>query len=74
MPLIQSAGGHAICRMQPTETAVGRDADRPDPIAVIRFERPDAIHRFLDSTGYRLQVPHRTRAFRKVHSYIAVEL
>lgn len=74
MPLIQSAGGHVICRMQPTETVVGRDADRPDLVAVMRFESPDAIRSFLDSNGYRQQVPHRARAFREIHSYIAVDL
>ena len=62
MPLIEAAGT-VICRLRTTETVVGRDSGRPDLVAVIRFDRPDAVRAFIGSAAYRRQIAHRSRAF-----------
>jgi uncharacterized protein (DUF1330 family) len=74
IPLIEAAGGTVLCRLRPTETVVGEDGGRPDLVAVIRFDSPDAVRAFLGSAAYRRQVAHRNRAFAEIHSYIAADI
>lgn len=74
IPLIAAAGGTVICRLRPTETVVGKVDVRPDLVAVIRFDSPDAIRELLGSAAYRRQAAHRNRAFAEIHSYIAVDI
>ena len=74
MPLIEAAAGKVICRMRPTDTVVGHDSNRPDLVAAMRFESPDAIRAFLESDGYRRQVPYRDRSFAEIHSYVAIDV
>jgi uncharacterized protein (DUF1330 family) len=71
IPLISEAGGEVLCRLRPSETVVGEGNDRPDLVAVIRFDSPEAIRAFLNSEEYRRQEPHRDQAFAAIHSYIA---
>ena len=74
IPLIQAAGGKMICRLQIADTVVGDNNARPDLIAVMKFDSKNAILSFLNSAEYRHQVPHRDRAFARIHSYIAGEI
>lgn len=71
IPLINAAGGEVISRLRLTDTVVGDGNSRPDLVAVMRFNNTDAIRSFLNSEGYRRQVPLRDIAFSEVHSYIA---
>jgi uncharacterized protein (DUF1330 family) len=74
IPLISAAGGEVVGRGSPQETVVGDDSGRPDLVALIRFPNADAIHQFLESAEYQMQVPHRDEAFVELHSYIAADL
>ena len=75
MPIISAFGGTVVSRLRPTETVVGlENGDRPDLVAVIRFESENTIRAFLDSTDYQKQEIHRDAAFSQIHSYIAAEL
>lgn len=40
----------------------------------MRFGTAEAIRAFLGSEAYRGQIPHRSRAFAEIHSYIASEV
>jgi uncharacterized protein (DUF1330 family) len=76
IPLIAAAGGEVIARGMPRETVVG-DGDhghRPDLVALMRFQDPDAIRRFLESSEYRSHRASRDAAFEELHSYIADDL
>lgn len=74
LPLIQAAGGKVLHRLLLTDTVVGTTPARPDLMAVIRFDNPEAIRLFLQSEAYQRLVPHRNRAFAHIHSYIAEEI
>lgn len=74
LPLIQAAGGKVVCRSRLTEIVVGASNTRPDLVAVMRFDNPEAILNLLNSKEYRRQVPYRERAFTEIHSYIAEEI
>lgn len=71
IPLIRMAGGRVLYRLRPTDTVVGNGNDRPDLVAVIQFNSPEAIRAFLSSEEYRRQEPYRDQAFAAIHSYIA---
>ena len=74
IPLIQSAGGKVISRLRLSDTVVGDSNSRSDLVAVMQFSSTDAIRSFLNSEGYRRQVPLRDIAFSEVHSYIAEDI
>jgi uncharacterized protein (DUF1330 family) len=72
--LIAAAGGEVISRGSPEETVVGRDDERPDLIAVIRFPDRRSIRRFLASAEYQDLEKDRSEAFEDIRSYIAADL
>jgi uncharacterized protein (DUF1330 family) len=74
IPLIEAAGGTVIRRLRPTETVVGENGGRPDLVAMIRFDSPEAVRALLQSAAYRRQVAHRNRAFAEIHSYTAMDI
>jgi uncharacterized protein (DUF1330 family) len=74
IPLIHAAGGKVISRLRLSDTVVGDSNNRPDLVAVMRFNSAEAIHDFLNSEGYRRQVPLRDIAFSEVHSYIGADI
>jgi len=52
----------------------GDSNSRPDLVVVMRFNNTEAIRCFLNSDGYRRQVPLRDMTFSEVHSYIAEDI